>query len=111
MADRIGIMNDGVLQQVRHADRGLPRPGQPVRRPVRRQPDHERADCRCEHRRDDHVRAAAARRDEPFVLRAALRQQLAGRCRRRQELVLGIRPEAVGRARSRRRARAAPRRT
>jgi multiple sugar transport system ATP-binding protein len=41
LADRIVIMNEGVLQQVGTPERGLPPPGEPVRRPVRRQPGDE----------------------------------------------------------------------
>ena len=53
LADRIAIMNEGVLQQVGTPDRGLPPPREPLRRAVRRQPGDER------HRRPD--RAATAR--------------------------------------------------
>ena len=42
MADKIAIMNEGVLQQVGIAGGGLSASRQPVRRAVRRQPDHER---------------------------------------------------------------------
>ena len=41
MADKIGIMHDGPAAAVRRARRGLRPPGEPVRRAVRRQPDHE----------------------------------------------------------------------
>ncbi len=50
MADKIGVMNDGLLQQYDSPDQGVRRASQPVRRAVRRQPDHERGRLRdCGH--------------------------------------------------------------
>ena len=46
MADKIAIMNEGVLRAGRHADRGLPASRYPVRGAVHRQPDHERGQRR-----------------------------------------------------------------
>ena len=95
MADKIGIMNDGVLQQYDSPTTVYDEPSQPVRRAVRRQPDHERGRLReCGHGRRHaaasgrHERALRAR--EP---RAAA--QLDGGTAAASELALGMRPEAI----------------
>ena len=41
MADRIAVMSDGVLQQVGSPSRSLLVTNQSLRRPIRRQPNHE----------------------------------------------------------------------
>ena len=83
LADRIAIMNEGVLQQVGAPSRGLSQPGQSVRRPVRRQPGDE---C-LESRRS--TTAASARQvvvgdgDTPSTVPAALPAALAAAGERR----------------------------
>ena len=91
MADRIVVMNHGVIEQIGTPLRGLPRPGDAVRRRLRRQDQRPRraactraATCAsarsrfaCERR---HRRAEARRQDLP----ASGRRRSRGRSRRRR---------------------------
>jgi len=96
MADKIGIMSDGVLQQYDNPDTVYDEPANLFVAQFVGSPIMNVADCRCE-LADDHVRVHLAGMDEPFVLREpALRQQLQAAPAAAQDLALGIRPEAVG---------------
>jgi len=96
MADKIGIMNDGVLQQYDNPDTVYDEPANLFVAQFVGSPIMNVADCRCE-LADDHVRVRLPGLAEPFVLREpALRQQLQAAPAAAQDLALGIRPEAVG---------------
>jgi multiple sugar transport system ATP-binding protein len=96
MADKIGIMNDGVLQQYDNPDTVYDAPANLFVAQFVGSPIMNVADCRCE-LADDHVRVQLSGGAEPFVLREpALRQQLQAAPAAAQDLALGIRPEAVG---------------
>jgi multiple sugar transport system ATP-binding protein len=96
MADKIGIMNDGVLQQYDNPDTVYDEPANLFVAQFVGSPIMNVADCRCE-LADDHVRVQLTGLAEPFVLREpALRQQLQAAPAAAQDLALGIRPEAVG---------------
>jgi multiple sugar transport system ATP-binding protein len=76
MADKIGIMNDGVLQQYDNPDTVYDEPANLFVAQFVGSPIMNIADCRCE-LADDHVRVQLPGIGEPFVLREpALRQQL-----------------------------------
>ena len=73
MSDRIAVFRHGVLQQVATPARYPPRAGQPVRRPLRRQPADQRG------RRDGRGRDAARTRRRTAALDSgASRPRLAG---------------------------------
>jgi multiple sugar transport system ATP-binding protein len=96
MADKIGIMNDGVLQQYDNPDTVYDEPANLFVAQFVGSPIMNVADCRCE-LAGDHVRVHLAGSGEPFVLREpALRQQLQATPAAARDLALGIRPEAVG---------------
>jgi multiple sugar transport system ATP-binding protein len=96
MADKIGIMSDGVLQQYDNPDTVYDEPANLFVAQFVGSPIMNVADCRCE-LADDQVRVRLPGIAEPFVLREpALRQQLLGAPAAAQDLALGIRPEAVG---------------
>jgi multiple sugar transport system ATP-binding protein len=96
MADKIGIMNDGVLQQYDSPDKVYDAPANLFVAQFVGSPIMNVADCRCE-LADEDVRIHLAGSSEPFVLREpALRQQLQSTPAAAQDLALGIRPEAVG---------------
>jgi multiple sugar transport system ATP-binding protein len=96
MADKIGIMSDGVLQQYDNPDTVYDEPANLFVAQFVGSPIMNVADCRCE-LADDHVRVRLPGLAEPFVLREpALRQQLQAAPAAAQDLALGIRPEAVG---------------
>jgi multiple sugar transport system ATP-binding protein len=95
MADKIGIMNDGVLQQYDNPDTVYDEPANLFVAQFVGSPIMNVADCRCE-LADDHVRVRLTGIAEPFVLREPeLRQQLKAAPAATQHLALGIRPEAV----------------
>jgi multiple sugar transport system ATP-binding protein len=95
MADKIGIMNDGVLQQYDNPDTVYDEPANLFVAQFVGSPIMNVADCRCE-LADDHVRVRLPGLAEPFVLREPeLRQQLQAAPGAGQDLALGIRPEAV----------------
>jgi len=95
MADKIGIMNDGVLQQYDDPDTVYDEPANLFVAQFVGSPIMNVADCRCE-LADDHVRVRLPGIADPFVLREpALRQQLQAAPSAAQDLALGIRPEAV----------------
>ena len=105
LADRIAIMNDGVLQQVGTPDEVYHAPGQPVRRAVRRQPGDERRRRRGRGRRRRHAHGRARRRRRAFDFPGrALPRAHRGAGADGTSSSLGIRPEGVLR-----RARGAPR--
>ena len=85
LADRVAVMNDGVLQQVGTPSRGLPAAGQPVRRAVRRLAGDERAAGR-----DPRPRASAP----PVALGGGQALRVPGRARG------AARGGAAGRARA-----------
>ena len=92
LADRIVVMNEGVLQQVGTPDRGLPLSRQPLRRPVHRLArdehlrDHGEGRGRHGQDRDRHARASSC----PASCSACWQQKKAG-----SDLSLGVRPEGV----------------
>jgi len=95
MADKIGIMNDGVLQQYDDPDTVYDEPANLFVAQFVGSPIMNVADCRCE-LAEDHVRVRLPGIADPFVLREpALRQQLQAAPSAAQDLALGIRPEAV----------------
>ena len=104
LADRIAVMNDGVLQQVGTPVGGLPAPRQPLRRAVRRQPgDERRRRPRSRDRRRATTRRARRRRPRASPSRASCRRGSPRRCRPGTSSSLGVRPEGVlRRARGRR---------
>ena len=94
LADRIAVMNDGVLQQVGSPSEVYLQPGQPVRRAVRRLAgDEHRAGGGRAAARPRHRSASAAGRRSTFP--AELRGRLDAALPAGHELVMGVRPEAV----------------
>ncbi len=95
MADKIGIMNDGVLQQYDSPDTVYDHPANLFVAQFVGSPIMNVADCSCEVA-DDELRVRLAGVGEPFVLREPeLRQQVIAAAAPAEGLALGIRPEAV----------------
>jgi multiple sugar transport system ATP-binding protein len=94
MADKIAIMNEGVLQQVGYAKRGLPSPAESVRCPVHRQPDHERDERRRSIRRCRYA-VGAGEDDATLSFPRELYHRLVEHKRAEGELSIGVRPEGV----------------
>ncbi len=93
LADRIVIMNEGVLQQVGSPGRGLFASGQSVRRPVRRQPGDECRQCVGRPRRASSASVTVGGAVTGFEFPRALLSKLNGHAG--GQLALGIRPEGV----------------
>jgi len=95
MADRIGVMNDGVLQQVGNPEEVYEQPANLFVAQFVGSPIMNVADCQCAIG-DDSVQVRLAGMGEPFVLREPdLRLRLLAAATPSDGLALGIRPEAV----------------
>ncbi len=95
MADKIGIMHDGLLQQYGNPDEVYDQPANLFVAQFVGSPIMNVADCECEVA-DDGLRIRLAGMSQPFVLRETdLRQQLLSAQTPAGGLALGIRPEAV----------------
>ena len=95
MADKIGIMHDGLLQQYGNPDTVYDHPANLFVAQFVGSPIMNVADCRCEVG-DDGVRVRLAGMGEPFVLREPeLRSQVLAAATPPEGLALGIRPEAI----------------
>jgi multiple sugar transport system ATP-binding protein len=95
MADKIGIMNDGLLQQYGPPSEVYDHPANLFVARFVGSPIMNVVDCHCE-LRDDAVTLRLAGMGEPFVLRdEELRAQLRGAAAPADGLAMGIRPEAL----------------
>jgi multiple sugar transport system ATP-binding protein len=95
MADRIGIMHEGLLQQYDVPDAVYDQPANLFVAQFVGSPIMNVADCACEVG-DDGILVRLAGMAQPFVLRdPALRQQLLAAPAAADGLALGIRPEAI----------------
>jgi len=95
MADKIGIMNDGLLQQYDSPDAVYDHPANLFVAQFVGSPIMNVVDCQCE-LADNGVRVRLAGMTEPFLLRdAALRAQFLGARSAADGLALGVRPEAI----------------
>ena len=105
MADKIAHHERRRAAAGRHADRGLPASGQPVRRAVRRQPDHERGRRRGAATANGTGTAPASARASAVAARRARAAKLhgGGACTARTNWCSASGPRACGVARSRRR--------
>ena len=97
MADKIGIMNDGVLQQYDSPTRVYDAPANLFVAQFVGSPIMNVIDCQCE-RKDDGLRLRLPGMQDGFALGPRAAAQLAGPGS--DELALGIRPEAISVARS-----------
>jgi multiple sugar transport system ATP-binding protein len=95
MADKIGIMNDGLLQQYDNPDIVYDHPANLFVAQFVGSPIMNVADCQVEVA-DEGLRLRLSGMAEPFVFRAAaLRAQLLAASASAEGLTLGIRPEAL----------------
>ncbi len=95
MADKIGIMHDGVLQQYGNPDEVYDHPANLFVAQFVGSPIMNVADCECRVA-DDSLQVRLAGMTQPFVLREPeLRLQLLAAASPAEGLALGIRPEAV----------------
>ncbi len=103
MADRIAIMNEGVLQQVGTPTEVYQHPGNAVRRPVHRQPDHERGERRRAPGRRPHDRDAGRERRGAELSQPSCIHVIAESKHAEDELASACGPKASWWTRSRRR--------
>ena len=95
MADKIGIMNDGLLQQYDNPDAVYDHPANLFVAQFVGSPIMNVADCQCEVA-EHGVKVRLAGMAEPFMFTdAALRAQLLAAPPATDGLVLGVRPEAI----------------